>query len=81
MQSIGSNPQVTHDDMALIPAQGRDPHAVQEDVAAARAAEKDRRDDPAYGGPKWVYGADGDSGSNCNYDAKDDGCDCGGGKA
>ena len=38
MQDICSNPKPTHSDMALIPAQGRDPEDVKQDIAQARAA-------------------------------------------
>ena len=50
MQDICNNPKPTHDDMALIPAQGRDPAAVDQDVAAARANEQAR-----VGPPEWVH--------------------------
>jgi hypothetical protein len=55
MQGIGSNPQPTHDDMALIPAQGRDPATVEQDVQDARAAEQVRRAAMPPEGPRWVY--------------------------
>jgi len=38
MQDICNNPKPTHSDMALIPAQGRDPEDVHQDIAQARAA-------------------------------------------
>ena len=37
MQTIGA-PKPTHSDMALIPAQGRDPEDVHADICQARAA-------------------------------------------
>ena len=37
MQTIGA-PKPTHSDMALIPAQGRDPEDVHADIQQARAA-------------------------------------------
>ena len=40
MQGICDNPQPTHSDMALIPAQGRDQAAVDQDVAMARASRR-----------------------------------------
>ena len=42
MQEYG-DPKPTHSDMALIPAQGRDPMAVEQDVADARSMEHARR--------------------------------------
>ena len=54
MQDICNNPKPTHDDMALIPAQGRDPAEVNQDVAAARANEHARRMGPPQS-PKWVH--------------------------
>jgi hypothetical protein len=39
MQTYG-NPAVIREDMAIIPAQGRDPLAVAQDVAMARAMQK-----------------------------------------
>jgi hypothetical protein len=54
MQEICKNPQPTHDDMALIAAQGRDPQAVNQDVAAARANDHARRMGPNPA-PQWVH--------------------------
>ena len=54
MQTIGS-PQPTHDDMALIPAQGRDPVAVDQDIQNVRAADHNRRAASPPEGPQWVY--------------------------
>ncbi len=52
MQDICSNPKPTHSDMALIPAQGRDPANVQADVHQARvAAEAIRNERVAALGP------------------------------
>ena len=56
MQNICNNPKPTYSDMALIPAQGRDPQAVSQDVQAARAADQERRDNlPDASAPQWVY--------------------------
>jgi len=52
MQNICSNPKPTYSDMALIPAQGRDPQAVDQDVQDAREA---RRAVSPAAGPQWVY--------------------------
>jgi hypothetical protein len=54
MQDICKNPKPTHDDMALIPAQGRDQAAVDQDIAAARADGDARRAGPPQS-PKWVH--------------------------
>jgi hypothetical protein len=54
MQCIGHDPKPTHNDMALIPAQGRDPEAVNQDVAAARASDHARRMGPSPA-PQWVH--------------------------
>ena len=55
MREIG-NPKPTHSDMALIPAQGRDPEAVDQDVQDARAVDHNRRAASPPEGPQWVYG-------------------------
>ena len=60
MQDICSNPTPTHDDMALIPAQGRDPAAVDQDVAAARASAAAKRAGPPQS-PEWVHEGDPDA--------------------
>jgi len=54
MREIG-NPKPTHSDMALIPAQGRAPEAVDQDVQDARAADHNRRAASPPEGPQWVY--------------------------
>ncbi len=70
MDNICNNPKPTYNDMALIPAQGRDPAAVNQDVADARAQEQARRAVPPAMGrdPQWVY--------ECNTDCgcQSDGC-------
>jgi hypothetical protein len=55
MQEICKNPQPTHDDMALIAAQGRDPAVVNQDVADARASDHAKKMEPEYPGPQWVH--------------------------
>jgi hypothetical protein len=57
MQDICHNPKPTHDDMGLIPAQGRNMEAVQQDVADVRAAQRAQRMGPSQG-PQWVYDGD-----------------------
>lgn len=61
------NPMPTHSDMAIIPAQGRDQAAIDQDVAGARAAEHMRRQTSSQG-PEWVYTKDCRPG--CNADAE-----------
>jgi hypothetical protein len=57
MRDICSNPTPTHDDMALIPAQGRDPEAVRQDIAAAKGRVHAQRMNPSYPGPQqWATG-------------------------
>jgi hypothetical protein len=74
MQGYG-DPKPTHSDMAVIPAQGRDPAAVAQDVADARAVQHARVAQPDYPGPQWVYDNDndGDSDHVCGPN-----CGCGG---
>ena len=58
MQDICHNPKPTHNDMGLIPAQGRNMEAVQQDVADARAADQTCAADGPPQGPQWVYDSD-----------------------
>ena len=60
MQDICKNPKPTYNDMALIPAQGRDPAAVAKDVDAARATEHARRMAVPSQTPQWVLDSDPD---------------------
>jgi len=55
MKDICGDPKPTYNDMAVIPAQGRDPQAVDQDVADARAAERIRKSAVPNDGPQWVY--------------------------
>ena len=58
MKDICGEPKPTHNDMALIPAQGREPQAVAQDVASARIAERLRKAANPSDGPQWVYDND-----------------------
>ena len=49
MQDICNNPKPTHDDMGLVPAQGRDMAAVNQDVAQVRAVQRAQRMGPPQG--------------------------------